>query len=107
MINVEIMQLRRLCKNRQILWREHALHRMVERKISKNDVRKCIYYGEIIENYPHDTPVPSCLILGKDKAGKYIHVVCSVYESSACVITSYYPDRDKWEVDMKTRKVVR
>ena len=101
-ISIDVLQT--LCQSKRILWREHALQRMNERNILKEDVRHCIEYGIIIEYYPEDYPVPSCLILGTDQNGKEMHVVCSAFENMACVITAYYPDRDKWQDDFKTRE---
>ena len=46
-ISIDVLQT--LCQSKRILWREHALQRMNERNILKEDVRHCIEYGIIIE----------------------------------------------------------
>jgi hypothetical protein len=51
-------------KNGRIRWQKHALERMLERDIFRNDVKEVIIEGEIIEEYPGDLPYPSVLILG-------------------------------------------
>ena len=62
--------------------------------------------GEIIEQYPEDMPFPSYLISGHSVSKKPMHVVCAHNpDVNCCVITAYYPDKDKWETDNKTRKV--
>jgi len=78
----------------------HAMRKMIERKITKHDVRTAIMTGEIIENYPDDYPFPSCLMLGSNG----LHVVAAIGEGRLFIITSYWPDVDKWEADLKTRK---
>ena len=60
--------------------------------------------GKIIEHYYDDYPYPSCLILGYNINNKIIHIVCGVSEDTVHMITAYYPNTDKWEEDMKTRR---
>ena len=69
-----------------IEWRKHALQRMLERNISRDDVKSIILDGEIIESYDEDKPFPSMLFFKKivDRA---IHVVISFDEkmSAGCL----------------------
>ena len=39
-----------------IEWRKHALERMLQRGISRNEVKETLMFGEIIENYETDVP---------------------------------------------------
>jgi len=59
----------------------------------------------VIENYPDDFPYPSCLIYGRTREGRNIHVVCaySTVEMLGIVITVYEPDPMKWS-DFLRRK---
>jgi hypothetical protein len=41
-----------------LVFRLHALQRMFQRRISAQDVRRVLETGELIEDYPHDTPYP-------------------------------------------------
>ena len=59
--------------------------------------------GEIIAQYPDDTPFPSCLILGYS-GERALHVVASIDEELVYIITAYAPSPAKWEADWKTRK---
>ncbi|MGN0939789.1 MAG: DUF4258 domain-containing protein [Selenomonas sp.] len=86
------------------MWREHALQRMNERKISKADVKAAIRSGEVIEDYPDAYPTPSCLVLGCTVGGKRLHVVCGILDDMAVIITAYQPDDRKWQLDGKTRR---
>ena len=49
-----------------VVWRDHAMKRLRERKITRDDVRSAIYNGEIIEDRPDGIPTPCCLILGSN-----------------------------------------
>ena len=77
---------------------------MLERGILRSEVIRCVMRGEIIEEYPEDYPIPSCLVLGFVKAGKPIHVVCSMEDNYIYIITAYEPNLFKWENDFKTRR---
>lgn len=107
MNQVNLQEVQRLCLDRKITWREHALHRMKERGIKRDDVKNCLATGEIIEDYPEDYPVASCLVLGMSINNQFLHVVCSIYDGLACIITAYYPNTINWEDDLKTRKAVK
>ncbi|MSP38997.1 MAG: DUF4258 domain-containing protein [Deltaproteobacteria bacterium] len=71
-----------------------------------DEVLEALDSGEIIEDYPEDQPYPSCLILGRTRANRPLHVVCApvVDEQRLIVITIYQPDPARWEADLKGRK---
>ena len=101
---IDIERLRFLNRPEQIAITEHARHRLMERGISVNDIRRCIDTGEVIMQYEDDKPFPSCLVLGMSVNGRYIHVVVSCNEEWIYLITAYQPDPAVWEPDLKTRK---
>lgn len=101
---VHIEELQELCKNSKIKWSAHCLERMQERDISRQDVKKCIESGEIIEDYPEDFPHPSCLIFGHTVNNTIIHVVVGKDEEYIYIITAYFPNLEKFQSDLKTRK---
>jgi len=65
---------------------------MLERDISRQEVKDTLRFGEIIENYETDTPFPSALFFYINT--KAIHVVASLNEATQTifVITAYVPD---------------
>lgn len=106
-LELNIEELRKLCKDGKIIWKDHAARRMKQRNIKTFDVENCIGTGEVIEIYNSDYPAPSCLVLGLSINNQHLHVVCSIYQDMLCVITSYFPNLEEWESDYKTRKAVK
>ena len=88
-----------------LVFRVHAIKRMFQRRISKDDVRYVLENGETIEAYPHDTPYPSRLVLGWREA-RPLHVVAAenAEAGETIVITAYEPDPEEWEPGFKRRK---
>ena len=82
----------------------HTAERCRQRGITAKDIKQVVETGEIIEQYPEDFPFPSCLICGKDSAGKVAHVCISDEGIASRIITAYYPDKDKWDESFKIRK---
>ena len=104
MDGLKIEELRTLCDEGNIVWTTHITMRLQERGIFPTDIIKCIKTGEIIEQYPTDYPYPSCLILGINTDGKYIHSVIGSNGKELWFITAYYPTLDKCNPDLKKRK---
>lgn len=101
--SLNIEKIKECIYNRKINWTRHCLNRMNKRNILISDVKEAICNGNIIEYYDEDYPYPSCLILGKSKSKKIIHIVCGINDDMVYMVTVYYPDRDKWENNMKRR----
>jgi hypothetical protein len=53
-----------MTKKTHLIFRLHAIQRMFERRISREDVRHVLETGEIVTDYPDDQPYPSRLVLG-------------------------------------------
>ena len=86
-------------------FRVHAIQKMFERKISRDDVVHVIETGEVIRRYDDDKPFPSQLLLGW--VGKRpLHVVAAITitPEGTIIITAYEPDADIWESDFKNKK---
>lgn len=90
---------------RRLVFRTHAVVRMVERDISVEEVAAVVNDGETIEDYPTDTPFPSRLLLGWSGT-RPIHVVAAddLESDITVVITVYQPDHELWELDFRTRR---
>lgn len=103
-MELDIEDLRKICKPENIEITMHAAKRLEQRNITLSDVMECIKNGEIIEQYPDDYPFPSCLILGLAVKGVMLHTVIGSNLETLWIVTAYYPSLDKWETDLKTRK---
>ena len=101
---IDISKLREYYKQDRIIVSIHALERLRQRKIKQRDIKQCILNGEIIEQYPEDYPYPSCLVFGHNTESRILHVVVSDEGTTGRIITTYFPDEDNFEADMKTRK---
>ncbi len=101
---LSINDIRNCLRYKKIYWTKHCLNRINQREILSIDVKNAINNGKIIEYYYDDYPYPSCLISGKDRNNRILHIVCGMNNSIVYIITAYYPDTNKWEEDMKTRR---
>lgn len=90
--------------NNSLLKIEIIREYIAKRNILMIDVKEAINNGKIIEYYFDDYPYQSCLILGYNMNNKIMHVVCGINKEIVHIITAYYPDTNKWEEDMKTRR---
>ena len=102
---MDIEQYRRLNSDETIAITNHAIMRFRERGITLDDIELAINQGRIIEEYPTDKPFPSCLISAQISRGKFLHVVVSTDDEFLYIITSYWPDAEKWTDDFSKRKV--
>lgn len=103
-IEMDIEIYKKLCHDETIVMTRHARQRLVERNIALDDVEQTIRTGRIIEEYPNDTPFPSCLILGDSGNHKPLHIVVSTDNEFLYIITAYHPDPQKWAEDFSVRK---
>lgn len=90
---------------KHIIFGGHAIRQMFNRDLKKRDVLDVIRQGEVIINYPDDTPYPSCLILGFVRDVP-IHVVFAFDErqKTGIIVTAYVPDNKIWKDNFKTRR---
>ncbi|WP_291993330.1 DUF4258 domain-containing protein [Candidatus Accumulibacter sp. ACC003] len=89
----------------QLIYRQHAVRRMFERHISTADVGAAPASGRVIEDYPTDTPYPSCLWLGF-AGNRPLHLLFADKpgDGERVIITVYEPDSALWLADLATRK---
>src|SRR3990170_6067764 len=105
MSGLDINKIRELIHKRRVIWKRHALERMLERGLSRQNVFEALLAGELIEDYSEDRPFPSGLFLGW-QGKKPLHVVITVDTDNnmVAVITAYEPTTEHFEPDFKTRR---
>ncbi|MBE5807680.1 MAG: DUF4258 domain-containing protein [Clostridiales bacterium] len=101
---IKIDDLRKHYQDDAVFITEHAAERARQRGILSRDIRSAVENGEIIEQYPDDYPFPSCLVLGEDEQGNSLHVCMSEEGNGSRIITAYYPDKSRWNDDLRTRR---
>ena len=89
----------------RVVFSGHAVRRMFERRITKEEVLEALTAGEAIAEYPDDEPYPSVLLLARVE-GRVLHVVAAEDAGShTCyIVTVYLPDPDLWTPDFRTRR---
>ncbi len=75
----------------------HARREMKQEEfgeISEREVFEAVFSGDVIEEYPDDTPYQSALIFGKTYPHRPVHLVCAYApeEQQVIVVTVYHPD---------------
>ena len=90
----------------RVVFSGHAIQRMFERGISRDDVLAVIVQGETIAEYADDKPHPSRLLLGYVET-KPLHVVLASDEAAdvCIVVTVSEPTLEHGSGDFRTRKV--
>jgi hypothetical protein len=91
------------CK--RLVFSGHAVRRMFERSIGRDEVAAVVASGEVISEYSDDTPFPSVLLL-YIVGGRPLHVVVAEDAASGTcyIVTAYPPDLELWNPDFKTRR---
>ncbi|MBZ0301194.1 MAG: DUF4258 domain-containing protein [Anaerolineae bacterium] len=90
---------------RKLIFRVHAIQKMFERGISQMDVRTVIEHGEVIREYPDDTPYPSRLVLGwREKRPLHVVAADNDADDETIIITAYEPDPALWKPGFKQKK---
>jgi hypothetical protein len=99
-----IEEIREKIDAEQFEFSKHAVDQSILRRITVQEIREIFGDADVIEDYPEDKYGPSCLILGRARAGRPLHVQCS-YPSRPLIkiITLYEPDPDLW-IDFKIRR---
>jgi len=103
---MEVLEFIKSCiRRRRIFWTYHVNMRMAERYIPRDIILALVDRYEIIETYPDDKYLSSCLVYAchEDMVSHVLFALDS--ESDAVrIITAYQPSPDKWEEDGKTRR---
>lgn len=89
----------------RVLWTYHVNMRLAERSIPRTTILEAISSYEIIESYPDDKYLPSYLVFARERATVF-HVLfgTDVLGNNVRVITAYYPSKESWKDDLKTRR---
>ena len=88
-----------------VLWTYHVNMRLKGRGISREIVRRGIEVAEVIESYPDDKYLPSCLLRAEDGTMIFHVLVGFDPEGDAVrVVTAYVPDPRTWDASLRQRR---
>jgi hypothetical protein len=104
-MDMNLESIKRAIAAERIRITDHADEEMAADGLSLDEVLDTVASGEIVEDYPSDRPLPSCLVLGQNREGQLIHSVWAYNEASgvAVLITVYRVDPQRW-IDGRIRK---
>lgn len=87
----------------------HSTHsvRRRRRRSESHDIKNGLESGAELEPYPDDPRGPSCLFVGRDQSGRWLHVLCGNFDRAQLLVTTVYEPRPpKWQ-DAWARSVRR
>ena len=103
--NMDIAFIKKCIIERKVRWTYHINMRLEERFIDRENILNSIDNFEIIEDYPEDKYLPSCLVYSESKGKKFHMVIALDYDDGSIVtVTAYRPSEEKWNNDLKTRR---
>lgn len=100
---IDLSKIRKLVGQGRYKLTQHALKRSDQREILISEVESVIQSGEIVEEYPEDTPYPSFLMLGYVRGDTALYVLGAQGNELIYIITVHWLDPVKW-LDPKTRR---
>ena len=91
-----------------VLYSKHARDEMLNEEfgeIAEQEVYEAVSNSHVIEEYPHDKPYESRLLMGMTGASRPLHVLCAYVpeDKTTIVITAYEPEPNRW-IEFKRRK---
>ena len=92
-------------KQKKLRWTYHVNIRLKGRFISREIILNSVDNYEIIEMYPEDKYLPSCLVYTHHQ-NRIFHVLFAtdVVGDNIRIVTAYTPNPEEWTEDLKTRR---
>ena len=103
---MKIDEIRQAFIEKQLRYTKHGLEQRINRHISSEEIKRAILSGEIIEDYPSDKYGPSCLVYGKTREGRSLHIQIA-FSPITSIVTVYEPNPDDLHVFFTSRKVTK
>ena len=82
----------------------HAHQEMTEEDVVLDDVIDVLRAATVVENYPEHKRGACCLVAGRTRRNRVLHVVCSTSLDFAVVITVYEPKPARWVTPYERRE---
>ncbi len=83
----------------------HAYEEALNDDLTFDEILYSSVFGHIIEEYPEDTPFPSCLVFGRTFSDDPVHTVWAYDDvrQISTLVTVYRPDTGMW-TDWRDRR---
>jgi hypothetical protein len=88
--------LRQAVRQQQIKISMHAAEEAVSDNITRFEIEEVLLAARLLEDYPDWWLGPSCLVYGRTKSGRDLHIVVSYSGIPVTIITVYEPQPPKW-----------
>ncbi|MBI4608966.1 MAG: DUF4258 domain-containing protein [Candidatus Rokubacteria bacterium] len=89
----------------RIFWTYHVNMRLAGRFIPREAILAAVDTYQLVEAYPDDKYLPSYLLLARHgEEAFHVLLAVDVEGDNVRVVTSYRPDPDEWQPDLKTRR---
>ena len=96
-------RIRTLATSGNVRVTQHAQIEMAEEDFVLEDVFEAIENGRILENYPDHKRGACCLLGGRNRDERDLHVVCTTENPILIIITVYEPLPPKWVTPTERR----
>ena len=83
---------------------QHAQQEMTDEGISLDEVLEAISDGQVVEDYAQHRRGACCLLYGRTRAGRDVHVVCTTDRPTLIIVTVYEPRLPKWVTPTQRRR---
>jgi hypothetical protein len=87
---------KRAVQEGQIMLSLHAAEEALAENITRPEIEAALLNAQVLEDYPDWWLGPSCLIYGRTRVGRDLHIVTSYSELPITIITVYEPRPPKW-----------
>jgi len=99
-----IEEIREKFRTLQYEYSLHALDQSIRKGIAGEEIEEAVESGEVIEDYPDDKYGPSCLVFGRTREGRPLHIQCTHPKRRRVkIITVYEPEPEHW-IEFRKRR---
>ena len=96
-----VERIKTLAQSRLIKFTLHAHQEMQNDNVTIAELQTVLNDCHVLENYPEYERGPCCLVSGKGRDDRYLHVVCATTLPELVIITVYEPTLPYWETPDK------
>lgn len=82
---------------------QHAAQAMAEEGITLDEVVEALTAGNVLEHYPEHRRGACCLVYGRSRGRRDLHIVCTTNQPILIVITVYEPRPPRWLTPTRRR----